>query len=321
MIQRTSARAAIALVGCLAVATPALARQETLARAKDFYAAAAYEEALDVLRKLNASGAPSGETREIAVYQLFCLMALGRTDDTKKTIEAIVRADPLYHLSPEDASPRVRIMFEDTRRPLLPGIVKDLYTKAKAAYDRKDAAEATAGFDKTIALIDDASLSDAPGIADILTLATGFRDLIKVPPANSTASPPATPAAPPVAPKIDPAPAGTTPPKSEGPRVYGPQDAFVVKPVAISNQLPPWRPVGATDSRLEFSGDLELVIDETGKVASAVLRKSIHWAYNATLIEAAKKWKYQPATVNGVPVRYRYVVEIHLKPGGGEARN
>jgi tetratricopeptide (TPR) repeat protein len=305
----SSTRVAVALAGLIAVATPAWAQQDTLARAKDYYASAAYEEALDLLRKLNTA-APNDDAREIATYQLFCLLALGRLDETKKTIETIVRADPLYHLSEDAASPRVRTLFEDTRRPLLPGIVKDLYTKAKAAFDKKDNAEATAGFDKVIALIDDAGLADSPGIGDILTLATGFRDLIKVP--APAAPPPTAPA-----PKPDPSsPAPSTPSKpQEAPRTYGPQDGFVVRPVAISNQLPAWRPTGL-DARQEFHGDLELLIDETGKVISAVLRRSVHRLYDPILIEAAQRWKFQPATFNGQPVRYRYVVEVHLKPSG-----
>ena len=304
---RSSTRVAIAFAGCLAFAAPVRAQQETtLARAKEYYASAAYEEALDVLRRLNGISPPA-ETREIAVYQLFCLLALGRADETKKTIETIVRADPLYHLSEEDASPRVRQMFEDTRRPLLPGIIKDLYSQAKAAYDRKDATEAAAGFDRVIALVADAGLADAPGIGDINTLATGFRDLIRVPAAN----PP--PAAPPPAPTPDPSPPAATPPKPET-RIYGPGDAGVIRPVPVSNALPPWRPVGL-DARQEFRGDLELIVDESGAVTSAVLRSSIHRLYDNVLIQTAKKWKYQPATLNGQPVRYRYVVEVNLKPG------
>jgi tetratricopeptide (TPR) repeat protein len=305
-----SARVAVALAGWIAVATPAWAQQDTLARAKDYYASAAYEEALDVLRKLNTV-APNDDAREIATYQLFCLLALGRLDETKKTIETIVRADPLYHLSEDAASPRVRTLFEDTRRPLLPGIVKDLYTKAKAAYDKKEMAEAVTGFDRVVALIDDAALADSPGIGDLLTLATGFRDLIKVPA-------PAAPAPVPTPPKTEPSPTPSTTSKpQEAPRTYGPQDGFVVRPVPMSNQLPAWRPTGL-DTRQEFNGDLELLIDETGKVISAVLRRSVHRLYDPILIEAAKRWKFQPATFNGQPVRYRYVVEVHLKPSGDD---
>jgi outer membrane biosynthesis protein TonB len=38
--------------------------------------------------------------------------------------------------------------------------------------------------------------------------------------------------------------------------------------------------------------------------------------YDRLLVDAAKKWKFHPATLNGQPVRYRYVLEVNLKPGG-----
>ncbi len=68
---------------------------------------------------------------------------------------------------------------------------------------------------------------------------------------------------------------------------------------------------------MEFSGDIEVIIDEAGKVISATIRRSIHRLYDPLLVDAAKKWKYQPATANGTPVRYRYFLEVNLKPGGG----
>jgi tetratricopeptide (TPR) repeat protein len=308
MVLRSSCRVAIALAGCLAVAVPALG-QETLARAKDYYASANYEEALDVLRRLHPS-APAEEAREIAVYQLFCLLALGRNDETRKAIETIVRTDPLYHLSEEDASPRVRTLFENIRKPLLPDIVKDAYAKAKAAFDRKDMAEAAAGFDKVLALLEDAAVAEAPGVADLRTLATGFRDLIKpaTPPAAAPASNPPAPASPPPAP---PATAATP----ETPKTYGVDDRAVVRPVAIDNPLPPWRPSRGIDLRQEFNGNIELLIDEAGKVLTAQIRKSVHRDYDPLLVEAARNWTFRPATLNGAPVRYKYVLEVHLKPG------
>src|SRR5262245_25472285 len=309
MVLRSSSRVAIALAGCLAVAVPALG-QETLARAKDYYASANYEEALDVLRRLHPS-APAEEVREIAVYQLFCLLALGRNDETKKAIETIVRTDPLYHLSEEDASPRVRTLFENIRKPLLPDIVKDAYAKAKAAFDRKDMAEAAAGFDKVLALLDDVAVAEAPGVADLRTLATGFRDLIKLPPTPPAAAPASNP--PPPA-NTPPAPTATaaTP---ETPKIYGVDDKTVVRPMPISNPIPPWRPSRGIDLRQEFNGNIELLIDEAGKVLATQMRKSVHPEYDPRLVEAARSWTFRPATLNGAPVRYRYILEVHLKPG------
>jgi tetratricopeptide (TPR) repeat protein len=310
MVLRSSSRVAIALAGCLAVAVPALG-QETLARAKDYYASANYEEALDVLRKLHPS-APAEEAREIAVYQLFCLLALGRNDETRKAIETIVRTDPLYHLSEDDASPRVRTLFENIRKPLLPDIVKDAYAKAKAAFDRKDMPEAASGFDKVLALLDDAAVAEAPGVADLRTLATGFRDLIKLPATPPAAAPASNP--PPPA-NTPPVPASTAAATPETPKIYGVDDKTVVRPVPISNPLPAWRPSRGIDLRQEFDGNIELLIDEAGKVLATQMRKSVHPEYDPRLVEAARSWTFRPATLNGAPVRYRYILEVHLKPG------
>ena len=74
--------------------TSSLGAQDTLARAKDFYANAAYEEALNLLQRLGASGSPV-EGNEVAAYQVFCLVALGRSDEAKQTIETLVKTDTL----------------------------------------------------------------------------------------------------------------------------------------------------------------------------------------------------------------------------------
>src|SRR5262249_22603931 len=73
------------------------AAQDTLTRAKELYVTASYEEALDVLNRLQRT-TPSAESNEIAAYQVFCLLALGRTDDAQKAIAGLVAADPLYRL-------------------------------------------------------------------------------------------------------------------------------------------------------------------------------------------------------------------------------
>jgi thioredoxin-like negative regulator of GroEL len=70
-------------------AGPVAARgaQDPLARAKDFYAAAAYEDALQVLTELGARKPAA----DVAAYRVYCLLALGRTDEAKATVEALER--------------------------------------------------------------------------------------------------------------------------------------------------------------------------------------------------------------------------------------
>lgn len=331
--QRLVVSAGVVLAFSLAP-TPAGA-QDTLARAKDFYAAAAYEEALVVLQRLNAAN-PSTDKNEVAAYQLFCLVALGRSDEARKTIESIVRTDPLYKLSDTQASPRVRAFFEDVRKPLLPEIVKLTYSRAKDSYDRKELETAAKEFDRTIALIDEVGPANDRALSDLRTLATGFRDLARAAPKPAPEPPPALPAA-------DPAAAGTTPPAGSAPNglssspagkpstpagkpatpsttaaapdgesTYGPRDSDVTRPVAVKRTMPEWRPT-SIESMVEFRGSIELLISTDGKVLSAAITDSVHPQYDQQLKQAALAWTFKPATKGGKPVRYRYAMDIQLK--------
>jgi protein TonB len=309
--RRALSVAAVVTAWLAVVASPALA-QDTLARAKDFYASAAYEEALQVLKSLMSRG--SGvESTEVAAYQVFCLYALGRSDEAKAAVESIVRVDPLYHPSESQVSPRVRAFFEDVRRPLLPEIVRQSYTRAKDAYDRKNMPVAAREFDRVIALLDEMSASEDQGVADLRTLAAGFRDLSKAavaPPPPVVEPPPAAATA-----TATPAPAASAPPTPAAPaadRIYTAADTDVKRPTAISQQLPAWRPANPVEERQSYNGVVELVISEEGRVLSAVLLKSVHTRYDPLLLKAAQEWKFRPATKDGKPVRYRYGLNIHL---------
>ena len=60
-------------------------------------------------------------------------------------------------------------------------------------------------------------------------------------------------------------------------------------------------------------GLLEIVIDEQGRVASAVIRESIHEAYDRRLVDAAAGWSYEPARLDGRAVKYRKVIEVTVR--------
>ena len=50
-----------------------------------------------------------------------------------------------------------------------------------------------------------------------------------------------------------------------------------------------------------------------GAVESAIVRESIHPRYDDQLVSAARKWQYQPATLDGTPVKYRKLVQVNVK--------
>jgi len=301
MTRVTAVRLAVALTAWLNLGA-GLPAQDTLARAKTLYGDAAYDEALAILDRLSAAP-DSEESAEVGGYRVFCLLALGRNDDARRAIEVLVKASPFYRPSESTAAPKTRAIFDDVRRRLLPGVVQDLYARAKGTFDDKRYESAEQEFDAVVRLLDDPALSDWSGASDLRTLATGFRDLSQQNAAAARAA-----AAPP--PALEPAPTAAKPPI----RIYTADDPSVTKPVPITKIMPVWRPPNAIVAKQEFRGLLEYIVDETGAVTSAILRKSVHPTYDRTLLQAARTWKFQPAMKEGAPVKYRDFMEIRLRP-------
>ena len=326
-VRRSSLVASIAL---LVVVSGAAAASDELARAKDLYRSASYDEALVVLDQIGKDAAAAASDRlEASEYRLFCLIALDRKADARTTIEGMVDSDPFYQLSPDRASPRVQTMFKEVRQALLPAIVQREYAAAKAAFDRKDA-ESAVLFDRVLNLLNDSQLTPSPAFTDLRTVASGFRDLSKAL-AQKPAAPPPAPspvvATTPAPPQSTPAaanPPSAAPPAAEAtsagasaaratPVLYRDGDPEVVPPVTISQTLPQLRvPPGVRASDWKWEGVLEVIIDESGNVETATLRKPFHPTYDAQIVKAAMSWKYQPARRGGVPVRYVKNVAIRL---------
>lgn len=310
-ILRSCVRVLIVSVLLLAgLPAPVFARQDLIARVKDYYANASYEEALQTLRSAPAASPGAGVT-DVAAYQVFCLVALGREREATDAIAAIVRVDPLYHPPETDVSPRIRSFYENVRKPLLPAIVRQLYASAKERLERKEHAQAKKDLDQVIALLDEMKASGDQDLADLRTLALGFRDLAVIAAAREAAPPPPPPAAP--APVVQPVTL-RTPPKEIV--VYSPVDRDVTMPVVVTRTLPPWRAISQVERLQTFRGQLELLIDENGKVLSTKMLKPLRPDYDPVLMKSAMSWTFRPATKDGKPVRYRYVMDMQL--GGSQ---
>jgi hypothetical protein len=275
--------------------------QDTVAAARDLYASAAYDEALVVLNRLNVSARPPSDRLEVNQYRAFCLVALRRTEEAEKAIEAVVTDEPLYHPSAASASPRLISAFATVRQRVLPSLVQTRYAHAKAAFDRQDYTASAAEFDQVLQMINDIDLRDAsakPPLSDVRTLAAGFRDLsvrARVPEpvavaAAAVAAPPALPAAVPN-------------------RIYTMGDPAVSNPVIVRQQLPPFPPRTPPTGQ----GVLEVVINEQGLVESATMRSAVNPLYDPLVLAAAKGWRYKPATVSGTPVKFRKFVSISVE--------
>jgi hypothetical protein len=300
-----TARLVLLLLACFPIVVRgAVGSDDALVRAKGLYAAAAYDEALAVLEELQ-KGAPPDESMSIAEYRVFCLLALDRRDEARKNIDGILRSNPRYVLSADQASPRIQTIFRDVRRQSLPKIVMERYASAKAAFERKDA-RAGQEFEEVLALLDDPDLEQTPTLADLKTVAMAFRDLAK-------ATAPQEPRPADVRPVQLPAPAAA---EAEVPDIiYTAADTDVTPPVAQSQRMPPWRP-SRQEAVQEFRGVLRLLIDRSGSVVSATMPATTRPAYDQQLLRAAREWKFAPAQKQGKPVRYLKVLEVQLRPVG-----
>jgi TonB family protein len=294
------------LITMLVLTAASVRSQEAdLAAARDLYASAAYDDALTMLNRLRASDHPVSQSRIIEQYRAFCLLALGRAADAEQAIEAVVTAEPSYHPSDSDVSPRVRSAFASVRRRMLPALIQQVYAQAKASYDHKDFAVAAAGFSQVlVALTDPDVASDAkqPPLSDLRTLAVGFEELA----AKAAAPPPLAPLA--AAPVVVAAP---PPQQAVGvpARVYTADDPNVVPPAILVQVLPTF----PGTSPIPRTGRIEVVIDESGAVESAFIAEPITPVYDGLALRAARSWRYRPATVNGVPVKFRKIVQITVK--------
>jgi TonB family protein len=305
-MMRARMRVAVPFVVASAVlwlcATPLVvhvsAQQDALAKAKDLYASAEYEEALTTLNQMqNASQI------EVDQYRALCLFALGRTEDARQVIQRIVEKDPSFEPAENQVSPKVREAFREVRRRALPSIVKQEYADAKTTFESGDVASARLRFERVVSHVDALEALGSKDLGDLRVLSSGFLDLIAQAAKVSAAQAAAAAAA--AAAKAAEKPAPPPPPA-----IYTAADVGVTQPVTISQQMPPWRP--ARQGSPTYEAVLTVLIDETGAVTEVNIFGSLQPNYDASLRRAAMTWRFQPATRRGVPVKYRKNIAVRL---------
>jgi TonB family protein len=318
--------------------------QDSLATARDLYTTADYREALAMLTRLRPSATTPEDVRAIEQYRAFALFALGQAAEAELVVESIAAIDPTWTLPAGEAPPRLATLFAQARERALPGVLRQRLAAARALYSEKRYDASAEAFTGVLLLLEDPSMAKAAGadLQSMAALATGFRDLslaadeqVRAAAARQAASapastPPSIAAATPGAPDgaAAPAPATTTPSEpapaaSSGsdasatdaaaapPAAPGPAD--IVPPVAIAQALP-----RATEITVPLGGAqtilLDIVIDETGRVERAEVRRSVNRLYEAQLVAATRGWRYTPATQAGRPVKYARTLEVTLNP-------
>jgi TonB family protein len=300
-IARKSVIAALS-AALLLTSARATTAQSSLSAARDLYAAAAYDEALTALNSLAARGETITESATVSLYRALCLYALGRNAEGDRAVESLVAQHPFYRAPMDELSPRMRTTVKETRRRMLPAFLQQKYSEAKTAYEQREYATAADGFGKVIDGLADpdiATLASQSPLSDLGTLAAGFRDL-------------ATKAMMPVsAPKtavVLAAPVAST----SAPKTYSADDSDVAPPVPIRQAIPPYtRQVVQRKTAV-----VQLIVNEHGTVDSATMLSNLDPTYDRAVVSAAKTWTYEPAKVDGKPVKYQNRVQITLVPGG-----
>ncbi|MBN2038975.1 MAG: energy transducer TonB [Spirochaetes bacterium] len=78
--------------------------------------------------------------------------------------------------------------------------------------------------------------------------------------------------------------------------------------------IPPKYPSRAREEDVEGKVVAKLLIDENGDVISVrILKEPRHWGFGSAVIEAAQKWKFEPAKLNNLPVKVWATQVIEFK--------
>jgi TonB family protein len=94
--------------------------------------------------------------------------------------------------------------------------------------------------------------------------------------------------------------------------VYTVGDAGVIPPQAIRQEFPAY-PGAVPAGGIE--GVVEVLVDEDGRVVSATMAVALRsHAYNRSILSAAGEWLYRPATLKGMPVKFRKSIRIEVVP-------
>jgi TonB family protein len=253
---------------------------------RTLYGSASFDEALARLSRLTP---PEALQDQADTYRALCLLALGRTGEAEQVVVQLLQRNPKYLPDEADVSPKLILVFRSVRARLLPDAARSLYATARTAYDSRDFDLAATEFQELLTMIGNATDG---GLGDLKLLAEGFLKLTES--ARSGALPDMASAS---------SAAGTSVP------IYSIIDRDVVAPVEITRLVPTMVTPKGTQPGL-YQGLIEVIINENGRVESATMRRSISPAFDAELLAAAVTWRFQPATRNAKPVKYRRAYEI-----------
>jgi len=222
----------------------------------------------------------------------------------------MVKAAPEYSVSESDSPPRLVSMFSQTKRRIMPSIIRQLFTDARENFQAKEMDQARGKFEKVLTLTRDPAMKDVADLKDIQVLSAGYLDIVKntPPPAPvpSKAITRTASSAPVVAESFPSATAAATPTPAAAPR---PRTPTVVPAATIRQTVPSYTPLPGTPVQ-ELKGSVKVVIGIDGKLKAANIEESVEPRYDIRLLSAAKSWLYKPAMVGGRAIESEKLVSV-----------
>jgi tetratricopeptide (TPR) repeat protein len=307
--QRTTHAVRVTL--CLSVCAAFTSRAEgqtPLQAVERLYSSAAYEDALAALDTVDV--ASDGERIESAEYRILCLLGMGERERAEAAIEELVTSHPHYRPSPARFSPSRQEQFNRIRRQVLVRIFEASAEEARASFEAKDYDSAIPRFEALLELLkatgSDAQFDEVRAhAADYLQRAKAAALALEEDSKPKPVGPSGVAANGEGSEQVAAATAGLT-------SVYDVTSADVVPPVALKPILPPTPRDGSGVT--PNPGLFEILVDESGRVQSASVRRSVSAQYDALVLSESATWRFRPATRKGQPVPFRKLVEIYAVP-------
>jgi hypothetical protein len=293
------------LLGCAALiffgsVVPAGAQVvDSLVKAKALYAEASYDDALRALATYDGA--------EGHQYRALCFLALGKVPEAERALESLINAAPEYSVSESDSPPRLVSMFSQTRRRIMPGIIRQMFTDARENFQAKEMDQARGKFEKVLALTRDPAMKDVAELKDIQLLSAGYLDIVKNTPPPAPVPSKAITRTAAVAPVVTESFPSATPPAASA--AAKPRSPSVIPAVTIRQTVPSYTPVPGAQVQ-ELKGSVKVIIGIDGKVKSANIEDSVEPRYDIRLLTAAKSWLYKPAMVGGRPIESEKLVSV-----------
>ena len=289
------------------------ATNDDLDLVRQHYAAAAYEEALAHIEGL----ASDRVTAPLEQYRALCLLALGRFQEGEAAFERLVRQSPQFVIAEGDIAPRLYVVFREVRRRVLSAIAGERYERGKAHFEADRFTDAATELRSVQRLLHDPMLRADPATADLRQLAEGFLRLAEL---SAARAPEPTDALARAGTAVDPnaalSPVVSRPasPTAPAAKIYSAADAEVTPPAPLSRDMPVWDPPAVMARYLEYHGEVEVVVDERGRVEHVEITRRTIPSYDASLMHATARWRFEPARRSERAVKYRLAYEFALAP-------